>query len=207
MDMNMRNEAPQRTIQGGTVQLNHGGHEVMDVHELLGGAINILNQYMVHRQFVRDQELLKIIDRQYQFIADEYNMIQQAFSTGQDPAHGTKRYQMTQSNETIAYGMQSSSPKKPIQSLNEMSDQQVAAHMIGLLKAAASAKTMAAFETTNPVVRRVIQDSIPNCLEMAYEIFLWQNKRGYYQVPQFTEQDTRMMQQAFAPATINTRMQ
>ncbi len=58
---------------------------------------------------------------------------------------------------------------------------------------------MAAAECTNPVVRRVLADSIPNHIEMAYELFLYQNKKGYYQVAQFSEQDMVKMLTAYAP--------
>ncbi|RAL21067.1 spore coat protein [Thermoflavimicrobium daqui] len=195
------NEAPQKNIHGGTVQLNHGGHEVNDMHEVLDAAINVLNEYMIHYPSVKDPELKQMMDRQYRFMVDEYNMLVQCFSTGQDPAHGTKSYQMTQSNETITYGLKPSQPKKPIQSTAEVNDSHIAGHLIGLIKAATSGKTMAAFEVTNPVVRRVLQDSIPNCIEMGYELFLWQNKHGHYQVPQYTAQDTQAILQSFAPAT------
>jgi spore coat protein CotF len=59
---------------------------------------------------------------------------------------------------------------------------------------------MAALETTNPVVRRVLADSVPNCIEMAYELSSYQNKNHYYQVPQLSQQDMNQMQNAFAPA-------
>lgn len=189
----------------GTVKLNHGGHEMFDVHELLSGTINILDHYTMYRPQIKCQELLQILDNQYQFITDEYNMILQAFSTGQDPQHGTRRYQMSQSNESIVYGMQQSSPKKPVQSPTEIKEANISGAMQGFHKAMAGAKAVAACEITNPVVRRVVADSIPNCVEMAYELFLYQNKRHYYQVPQLAEQDMKMMQNAFAPATGQTQ--
>ena len=61
-------------------------------------------------------------------------------------------------------------------------------------------KTMAALETTNAVVRRVLADSVPNCIEMAYEISLYQNKHHYYQVPQLAQQDMQQMVNSFEPA-------
>jgi spore coat protein CotF len=61
-------------------------------------------------------------------------------------------------------------------------------------------ETMAALETTNAVVRRVLADSVPNFIEMAYEISLYQNKHHYYQVPQLAQQDMQQMANAFAPA-------
>lgn len=49
-------------------------------------------------------------------------------------------------------------------------------------------------------MRRVLQDSVPNCIEMAYELSLYQNKKGYYQVPQLSQQDMNAMLNAYGQA-------
>ncbi|TCP70432.1 spore coat protein [Baia soyae] len=193
------NNAPNMHV--GTVKRNHSGHEMFDIHEVLSVTVSTLDQYTMSRQYVKCSELLTILDRQYQFLTDEYNMLVQAFSTGEDPAHGTLRYQMTEHNDTIVYGMKPSQPKKPIHSMLEVKDEGISGHMLIMLKTLAGIRTVAATEATNPVVRRVLADSIPNCIEMAYEIFLYQNKNNFYQVPQLAEQDMVMMQNSFGLAT------
>ncbi|MNP86075.1 Coat F domain protein [compost metagenome] len=65
---------------------------------------------------------------------------------------------------------------------------------------------MAAAEATNPVVRRVLAAQIENYIEMAYEIFTYQNKHGYYQVPQLDRADAQNMLNAYAPATGHPQM-
>jgi spore coat protein CotF len=194
-------ERPQQNIQTGTVTYNHGGHEVNDVNEILSGMIGALEQYALFRENMKDQELIQIANNQYQFIMDEYNMLVQAFSTGQDPDHGTKSYQMTnQNNESIVYGLKPTAPKQPKQAPNTLDDACYSGFMLNLVKGMASMKALAATEVTNPVVRRVIADSIPNGIEMAYELFLWRNKKGHYQVPQYDQQTTNAMLHAYAPA-------
>jgi len=190
----------QQNIQKGPVTYNHGGHEVNDVHEVLSNMVSFLEQCVLFRERIQDQELKQIVDNQYNFLVDEYNMLVQCFSTGQDPAHGTRRYQMTQSNESITYGMvPNSQPKKPKQNASEINCAAISKFILNALKAMASQKTMAALEATNPVVRRVIQDSIPNTIEMAYEISIWQNKKGHYQIPQYSEQDMQAIINSYAP--------
>jgi len=180
-------------------KFNHGGHEVFDVHEVLSTTIGALNVYTLLRQFVKDPELTDIMNRQYQFIQDEYNITLECFQTGRDPSKPTQSYMMKQNNDFV-YGMKQQQPKKPVQSANEINDAVVSGLLLGQLKAIATGKTFAALETTNPVVRRVLQDSIPNDIEMAYELSLYQNKHGYYQVPQLTQQDMTMMVNAYAKA-------
>jgi spore coat protein CotF len=180
-------------------QLNHGGHEVIDLNEVLGAAIGAMNSYMLLRQHVKDPELLDILDRQHKFMQDEYNITVECFKTGQNPSHPTSKYMMNQGNDFI-YGMKPAQPKKPWQSVSEINDEYISSCMLASCKSSASMKTMAALETTNPVVRRVLADSIPNCIEMGYELSIYQNKHHYYQVPQLAETDMNTYRNSFAPA-------
>ncbi|MBY0120424.1 spore coat protein [Bacillus sp. S/N-304-OC-R1] len=186
-------------------QMNHGGHEVFDVHEVLSGTIGILDQYTLLRPLVKDQELASILDRQSQFIKQEYNTTVDCFKTGQDPAVPTQSYKMTQDNNFV-YGLKPSQPKKPVNAASELTDECISGMMLGSLKSMAGAKTMAALEVTNPVVRRVLADSVPNCIEMCYELSIYQNNNHYYQVPQLSAQDMQQMTNAYAQAPMNGQM-
>ncbi len=181
------------------LSMNHGAHELLDVHEVLSTMIAGLNQYVLLRDKVQDQELLSILDRQYAFMLDEYNITMEAYKTGQDPTHPTRSYKMQIGNDTT-YGLTPGQPKKPIQSANELDDAIISGYMLACHKAGATGKTMAALESTNPVVRRVLQDSVPNCIEMAFEIALYQNKKGVYQVPQFAQADMNIMLNMYGQA-------
>jgi spore coat protein CotF len=186
-------------------EMNHGGHELFDVHEVLSGAIGAMDQYTLLRPLVKDQELLGIMDRQYQFMQQEYNTTVDCFKTGQDPKVPTQSYEMTQGNDFI-YGMKPTQPKKPIQNASEITDACISGLMLSAHKSMAGMKTKAACEVTNPVVRRVLADSIPNCIEMAYELSVYQNKNHYYQVPQLAQQDMQQILNAYAPAQMNGQM-
>ncbi|MCA1011152.1 spore coat protein [Halobacillus halophilus] len=182
---------------------NHGGHELFDAHEVIAGVISMLDQYQMYDQHIQDQELKDILHRQSTFVTQMYNTVVQSFQTGQDPKMPTQQYRMQQNNNAV-YGLKPGQPKKPNQSVNELSDQGLSAYMLGQTKSLASLLTMTALEMTNPVLRRVISDSVPNFIEMSYEIFLYQNKNGYYQVPQLNQQDMNQMLQSYQPAPIQT---
>lgn len=198
MENQFMNES--QTTQGNMpLSMNHGAHEVLDVHEVLSGAIAGLNQFVLLRQHVQDQELLNILDRQYAFMLDEYNITAECFKTGQDPSHPTRSYKMQMSNDS-KYGLTTSQPKKPMTSASELNDAIISGFLLSCHKLNATGKTNAALESTNPVVRRVLQDSIPNCVEMAYELSLYQNKKGYYQIPQLSPSDMQTMLNMYAQA-------
>lgn len=189
----------QSTQSNMPLSMNHGAHEVLDVHEVLSAGIGALNTFIFLRPHVQDQELLNILDRQYAFMLDEYNITVECFKTGQDPSHPTRSYKMQMGNDS-KYGLTPGQPKKPMQSANEINDGIISGWLLNCHKMSATGKTTAALEATNPVVRRVLQDSIPNCIEMAYELSLYQNKQGYYQIPQLSTQDMQAMLNMYGQA-------
>ena len=189
----------QRTSENIPMSMNHGAHEVLDVHEVLSSSIGALNTFVILRPHVQDPELLNILDRQYAFMLDEYNITLEASKTGQDPSHPTRKYNMQIGNDS-KYGLTPSQPKKPITASNQIDDGIISSFLLSQHKVLATGKTAAALEATNPVVRRVLQDSVPNCIEMAYELSLYQNKKGYYQVPQLSTQDMQTMLNMYGQA-------
>lgn len=179
-----------------TPNTNHGGHELYDAHEVIAGIISMLDQYQMYEQHIQDPALKDILTRQTTFVTQMYNTIVESFRTGQKPSVSTQVYKMTQTHDVV-YGITPSQPKKPNQSVNELADKGLSAYMLGQTKGLATLLAMTALEMTNPVLRRVVADSVPNFIEMSYEIFLYQNKHGYYQVPQLAMQDMNAMLQSY----------
>lgn len=178
-------------------QQNHGAHSLLDADEALGCLMSGLEQFIIFGEQIQDQELSAINERQKAFLSQVYNTFVETMKTGQDPTVPTQTYMM-QMPTTVTYGMQQSAPKSPLQSSNEINDECISTYMMNALKSMASDFTLASLEATNPVLRRVIADSIPNIIEMAYEIFLYQNKNQYYQVAQLNNQDMSIIQNGYA---------
>ncbi|GEL77958.1 spore coat protein [Tenuibacillus multivorans] len=168
-------------------QQSHSAHEIFDARESIDGLIGTMEHYKMYEQGIQDQQLQNILNSQYQYMSQLYNTVVDAFQTGQRPPQPTTNYNMELSND-VTYGLSPSQPKQPKTNPQQIDDQCYSSFMLGHLKNCATSSTMAALEATNPVVRRVFQDSIPNFCEMAYEVFLYQNDNNYYQVPQFDQQ-------------------
>lgn len=179
-----------------TPSTNHGGHELYDAHEVIAGIISMLDQYQMYDQHIQDPVLKDILTRQTAFVTQVYNTVVESFRTGQKPTVSTQVYKMTQTHDVV-YGIQPTQPKKPNQSVSDLADNGLSAYMLGQTKGLATLLAMTALEMTNPVLRRVIADSVPNFIEMSYEIFIYQNKHQYYQVPQLAMQDMTAMLQSY----------
>ncbi|OAB36001.1 spore coat protein [Paenibacillus glacialis] len=200
----MQNQSQQSQMNNqssGIQNMNRGGHELLDMHEALSSIIGILDQFVIYRSLAKDNELQAILNRQYNFILSHYNLTVESFTTGNKPSHDTTMYTMPETVNQITYGLTPSQPKKPIQSVAEIKDEQISGFMLGALKTNASLLTMIAAEVNNPVVRRVVAAQVENYTEMAYEVFLYQNKHRYYQVAQLDNSDAQQMLHAYGTAS------
>lgn len=201
MENQFQQQQPQNNMQSSTQmspQHNFGGHEVFHDKEAIGNIVSCLEHGVLYEQHIQDPELKSILQRHGNFLTQLYNTVVESFNTGSDPSVPTQNYMMEQNNN-VMYGISPSAPKTPAQSINEINDQCISSFMMGSLKAAASSFTMTALESANPVLRRIFADSVPNLVEMAYELFLYQNKHQYYQVPQLAPQDMQAMTNSYAP--------
>lgn len=194
---NQQNQNMQKTSQI-SPQQQFGGHELLDADETIGAIVGGLEHFVLYEQHVQDEELANLMQRQKAFLTQIYNTILDTMKSGKDPAVKTQTYTMNESNESI-YGMKPASPKTPIQSVNELNDECISTFILGHLKTIASACTLAALESTNPILRRIFSDSIPNVIEMAYEVYLYQNKHEYYQIAQLQPQDMQVIMNSYAP--------
>jgi len=176
---------------------NLGAHEVMEIHEVLTGAVDTINQFQLYRPHVTDQQLGTILDKHQQFMTQEYNNMVQAINA-QGISMGTpyRAPMMTQPK----YGLNNPQPQSPNTSPQQLSDRDIASGMLKCHKSSAILKTMAALECANPNLRRMIIQSSNNCAEMTYEIWQFMNEKGYYQVPTMKQMTTNTMTESYKTA-------
>lgn len=169
----------------------------MEIHEVLTDAIDGINQFQLYRPHARDPQLVQMLDRQLQFISNEYNalvnMVQQHGAGQAVPYRAPKQFQPV-------YGLDHPAPMAPNTSAQQMDDRDVASGMLGCHKASAWMKMVAALECGNPELRRALQQGAINCAEMAYEVWQYMNDRGYYQVPTMKEITTNTVVNMYQPA-------
>lgn len=183
---------------------NLGAHEVMELHEVLCDTINGINQFELYRTHISDQQLGAMMDKQIQFMSQEYNNMVQALNsngiTMGSPYHSS---QMTQPK----YGLNNPQPQSPNNSPNQLDDRDISSGMLGCHKSSAILKAMAALECAEPNLRRMVQQGSTNCSEMAYEVWQYMNQKGYYQVPTMKQMTTNTMTQSYAPTGMSNMEQ
>ncbi|MGB9660728.1 MAG: spore coat protein [Moorellaceae bacterium] len=176
---------------------HYGAHEVMELHEVLSDTIDGINQFQLYRPYAKDPQLRSILDKQIQFMTQEYNnMVQAVNRRGISHAVPYRGPRMARP----VYGLNNPETQTPNTSLNDMDDRDVASGMLGCHKASAAFRMMASLECADLELRRMLQQGALNCAEQAYEVWQYMNQKGYYQVPTLKEVTTNTMINTYAPA-------
>lgn len=177
-----------------------GAHETMEVHEILTSAIDAINQFQLYRPYVKDQQLQQILDRQLQFMMNEYNQAVQMLNQQGNPQAVPYR---SVKNVAPIYGLDNPAAQSPNMTMNQMDDRDVASGMLGCHKASAAMKMIASLECANPQLRHMMQQGAVNCSELAYEVWQYMNQHGYYQVPTMKEMTTNTVLNSYQTAAMN----
>jgi spore coat protein CotF len=185
------------TFRGKGAAARFGAHEVLEVHEVLTDAINGINQFQLYRPHVSDQQLQQILDRQVNFMVQEYNgmvnMLNQRGAQEAIPYHAPNV-------SSPKYGLNNPSPESPNGDKHQMNDRDVASGMLCCAKSSANLKMKASLECADPEIRRAMTQGAINCSEMAYETWGYMNQKGYYQVPTLKETTTNTVLNTYQPS-------
>jgi len=170
-----------------------GGHELMMTKEAIGSIVGTLEHLHLCKKDVQDKQLLDILISQTGYLTQVYNLILHVCHSAQEPKAKLEAYMMHTNNNMTTFGLTEKDPSTPIMTLDQVDDQIVSTALLSHLKGIATILTTASIEATHPVLRRLLADSIHNIIEMAFEIYLYQNEKGYYEVPQYNSADMKQL--------------
>lgn len=178
------------------MNMSHGAHEYMDVHEVLSDAINKIDQLELYQPYCQDPKLDQLISNQITFMTKEYNEMVQALQ-GTAPNQAGAHYQTM--NPGVHYGMKPTPPKQPNTSSQQLTDANISSGILGCHKSSASLRMMSSMECTNTRMRHLLVQGAVNSSEMAYEVFGYMNQHNYYQVPELPAHLAQTFQTAYQP--------
>src|SRR5699024_6633748 len=85
-------------------QMNHGGHELLDAHEAIGGLFDAMQQSLFYEQHIQDPALKTKLQNHKACNTQLYNTIDYTLQSGQDPSTPTQSYKVSESKDVV-YGM------------------------------------------------------------------------------------------------------
>jgi spore coat protein CotF len=180
--------------------MQFGAHETMETHEILMEKINMITHFNLYAKQARNPQLLDMILRHQQEEIVSYNEIV-AFTRGDNrfsPISPNTDIRGV-SNQQIQYGL-NNPPQFAPQANATLDDGEIAIAMLMCHKNAARNGTWAALECADPNLRRTLMNSAASCINQAYEVFLFMNEQGLYQVPTLSGQTAEAFLNRYQPA-------
>jgi spore coat protein CotF len=178
-----------------------GAHETMEMHEVLMEKINVITHFNLYAKQTKNPQLLDMIVRHQQEEMRSYNEII-AFTRGNSrfsPIPSNTEISGI-SNQQIQYGL-SNPPQFAPQADATLNDNEIAIAMLLCHKNGARNCSWASLECADPNLRRTLFNSAATCTNQAYEVFLFMNEQGLYQVPTLNSQTAETLLHRYQPAS------
>jgi spore coat protein CotF len=176
-----------------------GAHETMEVHEALNDKINVINHLALYNQQTENEQLRQMMERHMQSAIQSYD---QLVSYTHDYNSGLERRQaqgmVNVEPRAILYGLRQPQQQAP-QTQGRLSDQQIAFALLLCHKNSAKNSMISALECADPNIREMLLMSANTCANEAYEVFLFMNQQGQYQVPTMQNHAAKTFLHSFQP--------
>lgn len=175
-----------------------GAHETMEVHEILNETMNMINHFSFYAQQAQSPELRNMIDRHLQAAVQSYDQLV-AYTHDYSAASGRMQpYGMPQVQpQQVMYGLRQPAPHAPLQ--GQFDDRQIACSMLSCHKNSAKNHMAGSLECADPNVRQMLVNGSVACSNQAYEVFLFLNRLGEYQVPTMQEHTAKTFLHTYQP--------
>ncbi len=176
-----------------------GAHETMEVHEILNEKIHLINQlgHMVGE--TQNYQVRHMIERHLQTAIQAYDQMV-AYTHDYSAANQAPQpYGMPRmSPQQLQYGLHNPAPMLP-QPEHAFNDQQIISALLLSHKNSAKNHMAASLECADPNLRNMMINGAVTCANQAYEVFLFMNANGLYQVPTMKDHTAKTFLHAYQP--------
>lgn len=161
----------------------YGAHETMEAHEVLCETINMIDHLAMYAAQCDDAQLVQILQRHIDQALQNYNNLVEYTHDYVQPANTAGQQAPAVEPSQIKYGLNNPAERAPQLRTSTMSSRQIAQAALTAHKNSAKNQMCAALECADPNVRQMMMNGAITCERAAYEIFLYMNEKGWYQVP------------------------
>lgn len=183
----------------------YGAHETMEVHEILNEKINLINHFSFYLQETQNQQLRQMIEHHLQTAIQSYDQLisythdyNAVGNRNQIQAVGAPNVQP----QEIQYGLNNPTQQRP-QTQGSFNDQQVVAALLSWHKNSAKNHMSSSLECADPNVRQLLVNGAVTCANQAYEVFIFMNQQGSYQIPTMQDHTAKSYLHSYQPMNQN----
>ena len=176
-----------------------GAHETMEVHEILNEKMNLINHFTFYAQQCQNAELRRMIENHLQTAIQSYDQLVAYTHDYNAAANRQQPYGAPQVRpQQVQYGLHQPMPQSPTQ--GQFTDQEIAAAVLCWHKNSAKNQMAGSLECADPNVRQMLINGAVTCANQAYEVFLFMNRQGAYQVPTMQDHTAKTFLHSYQPS-------
>jgi spore coat protein CotF len=184
-----------------------GAHETMEVHEVLAEKMNMISHFNLYAMQTKNPELKSMIMRHQQEEIQSYDsLVKYTHDYTQFTPIPPNTSVSNIKPDQIQYGLDNPSMLAP-ETNATLNDYEVATAMLLCHKNAAANGVKAALEIADPNLRQMLTNSAMNCVNQAYEVFLFMNQQGLYQVPTIKDHTAKTYLHSYQPSSEGLKAQ
>ncbi|MBY0098580.1 spore coat protein [Mesobacillus maritimus] len=184
-----------------------GAHETMEVHEVLAEKMNMISHFNLYAMQTKNPELKSMIMRHQQEEIQSYDaLVKYTHDYTQFTPIPPNTSVSNIKPDQIQYGLDNPSMLAP-ETNAALNDYEVATAMLLCHKNAAANGVKAALEIADPNLRQMLTNSAMNCVNQAYEVFLFMNQQGLYQVPTIKDHTAKTYLHSYQPSSEGLKAQ
>lgn len=179
--------------------MKFGAHEVVECWEILNEKMNLINHFAFYEQEAQSGQLRAMIRRHMESAIMGYDRMvaythDYSASQGMQPPYP----QPDADVERIKYGLRNPQPVAP-QSTGRFNDMMIQRALLCCHKASAISHLQRGLEVSDPNLREMFLHGAVTCFNEAYEVFLFMNQQGSYQVPSMDNHTAKSYLHAYQP--------
>ncbi|MEH7097341.1 spore coat protein [Neobacillus vireti] len=184
-----------------------GAHEAMEVHEILTEKINMINHFNLYAKQAKNPQLKEMIHRHLQEEIKSYDTVVSYTHDYQNfaPMSANTHVGTVKPNQ-IQYGLDNPSMVTP-ETSTTFNDYEIASALLICHKNGAANGVKASLEIADPNLRQVLLNGAVNCVNQAYEVFLFMNQQGQYQIPTMRDHTAKTYLHTFQPVNESLKAQ
>lgn len=178
-----------------------GAHETMEAHEMLSEKINLINHFTMYANMCQDNYLRDMLNRHVQAAVQSYDRLL-AYTHDYEAAGQLHRPFGTPgmaAPQQVQYGLRQPAPVMPNMQ-GQLGDRQIVSSMLACHKNSAKNHMAAAIECADGNLRQMLIEDAVACANQAYEVFLYMNQHGQYQVPTMQDHTAKTFLHTYQPA-------
>jgi spore coat protein CotF len=176
-----------------------GAHEVLEVSEILTEKMCMINHLALYEQEAQDEQLRSMIRRQMDAAIQAYDQMV-AYTHDFSARQGMQQpYPQPDANlERLKYGLRNPQQVVP-QRTGRFNDMMIQTSLLTMHKMSAVSHIHRGAEVADPSLRQMFLNGAIACYNQAYEVFLYMNQQGMYQMPTLQETTAKTLLNTYQP--------